>query len=106
MSRERRRLFQEEESPAEPGRYGCPMLVRAREDRAARPLPAMRCSLGWALHDEVDAARCRATDAVSDCWKQHPERTPMVALDGGESGVEDQVEPLAVTAHAIEAAGD
>ena len=29
MSRERRRLFLEEEQTAEPGRYGCPMLVRA-----------------------------------------------------------------------------
>lgn len=106
MSRERRRLFQEEESPAEPGRYGCPMLVRARMGRAGVPLPAMRCSLGWALHDDLDAARCRATDAVCDCWKQHPERTPMVALDGGDPGVESQEPALAATAQALEVAGD
>lgn len=87
MSREPRRLFQEEESPAEAGRFGCPMLVHSRfGDMAKGPLPVTRCSLGWALHDDLDAARCRATDTVGDCWKAHPERTPMVALTGGEHG--------------------
>jgi len=91
MSRERRRLFPEEEPTAEPGRFGCPMLVRSRAGLAAAgALPPMRCSLGWALHDDLDAARCRATDSVSDCWKVHPERTPMVALDGGEPGAEPE----------------
>ncbi len=80
MSRERRRLFLEEEQTAEPGRFGCPMLVRAHCGplRGGRE-PVFRCSLGWALHGEEDVSRCRATDAVPDCWKVHPERFPAVA---------------------------
>jgi len=39
----------------------------------------MRCSLGWALHDGLEVARCQATDVLTDCWKVHPERTPVVA---------------------------
>lgn len=81
MSRERRRLVPEDESAAEPGRFGCPMLVRTRlhlpPDAA---YPVMRCSLGWALHDASEAARCAATPAVTECWKVHPERAPVVAL--------------------------
>jgi hypothetical protein len=81
MSRERRRLFlDEEEQTAEPGRFGCPMLVRAH----CGPLrgsvePVFRCSLAWALHSEDDVMRCRATDVVTDCWKLHPERLLAVA---------------------------
>ena len=86
MSRERRRLFQPEEPSAEPGRYGCPMLFRTRL-RLSPDLnrPVMRCALGWALHNELEAARCAATDAVTDCWKVHPERTPVVALPATDS---------------------
>lgn len=81
MSRERRRFFQEEESPAEPGRYGCPMLTRGHRPHPIDPhRPLMRCSLGWALHDDVEVQRCLATEAVIDCWKVHPERTPIVVL--------------------------
>jgi hypothetical protein len=40
----------------------------------------MRCSLGWALHGEIEVERCLATEAVIDCWKEHPERTPVVVL--------------------------
>ena len=80
MSRVRRRLFSEEEQTAEPGRYGCPMLVRAHfGSLRGRVEPVYRCSLGWALHGEDDVSRCRATDAVPDCWKVHPERFPAVA---------------------------
>jgi len=80
MSRERRRLFLEEEQTAEPGRFGCPMLVRAH----CGPLrgttePVYRCSLAWALHGEDDVMRCRATHIVTDCWKVHPERLLAVA---------------------------
>jgi hypothetical protein len=80
MSRERRRLLTDEEQTAEPGRFGCPMLVRAH----CGPLrgatePVYRCSLGWALHGEDDAMRCRLTDVILDCWKVHPERFPAVA---------------------------
>ena len=86
MSRERRRLVPTDEPMAEPGRFGCPMLVRTRlylpPDAAC---PVMRCALGWALHDAMDAARCAATDAVTDCWKEHPERTPVVALPPAEA---------------------
>lgn len=81
MSLERRRLFPVEEAPAESGHYGCPMLTRARLVASARlPRPDMRCSLGWALHDETEADRCRATDAVTDCWKVHPERAAILVL--------------------------
>jgi len=81
MSRERRGLFVVEESQAEPGRYGCPMLVRGS---GTNPVdcgqPFWRCSLGWAIHGEHDAACCQATELVSDCWKVHPERTPVLVF--------------------------
>src|SRR5215204_1275340 len=61
MSRERRRLFQEEESMAEPGRYGCPMLARARRFSPIQENETQwRCSLGWALRGELDVACCLA----------------------------------------------
>ena len=81
MSLERRALFPEEESAAGPGRYGCPMLVRARfflpgdNDR-----PHVRCSLGWALHGENEVAWCMATEVLTDCWKVHPERISAVVV--------------------------
>jgi len=94
MSRERRRLFHEEESPAEPGRFGCPMLTRGHRTHPVRAgQPMMRCCLGWALHDELDVERCLATEAVIDCWKEHPERTPVVVLKpakGPEPGETEQ----------------
>ncbi len=86
MSRERRLLFPVEEPAAEPGRYGCPMLFRTRyypSPGATRP--AMRCALGWAIHNELEVARCSATDIVTDCWKVHPERTPVLALPGADA---------------------
>jgi hypothetical protein len=81
MSRERRRLFpEEEEQTAEPGRFGCPMLVRAHcGPLRGRVEPVFRCSLGWALHGNDDVMRCRATDTVPECWKVHPERFLAVA---------------------------
>ena len=93
MSRERRRLFLEEEPTAEPGRYGCPMLVRTRFYRPGSARPAMRCALGWALHNELEVARCAATDAVTDCWKIHPERTPVVVLATAEAGAASDPDP-------------
>ena len=89
MSRERRRLFLAEEPSAEPGRYGCPMLFRTRfhlTPDAVRPVA--RCALRWAVHNEIEAARCAATDAVTDCWKVHPERTPVVVLPTAETQAE------------------
>lgn len=80
MTRERRWLFQEEEPPAEPGRYGCPMLVRSRFVPTRTTDPMMRCSLGWALHNEREAARCTLVEVVADCWKGHPERAELVLL--------------------------
>ncbi len=81
MSRERRSLFHEEELPAEPGRFGCPMLTRGyRPNANDASLPLMRCSNGWAVHGDVEVQRCLATEVVMDCWKVHPERTPIVAL--------------------------
>ena len=86
MSRERRRLFLEEEPTAEPGRYGCPMLVRSRFRPPGAARPVMRCSLGWSLHNELEVARCAAVDVVTDCWKVHPERTPVVVLPTADAG--------------------
>jgi hypothetical protein len=79
MSRERRRLFLEEEQPAEPGRFGCPMLVRAHcGPLRGRVEPVYRCSLGWALHGDDDVMRCRLTEVVTDFCKVHPERFPVL----------------------------
>jgi hypothetical protein len=98
MSRERRRLFQEEETAAEPGRYGCPMLVRSRftPPRAAGPM--MRCSLGWALHNGREVARCAAVEMVADCWKAHPERAPVLLLPTTEQrgSIETDADPAVV----------
>ena len=97
MSRERRRLFPAEEPTAEPGRYGCPMLFRTRlhlPPDAAKPV--MRCGLGWALHNEVEVARCIATDVVTDCWKVHPERTPVVVFPVPEADTAVAPEPAKV----------
>jgi len=80
MSRERRQLFLEEEQTAEPGHFGCPMLVRAHcGPLRGRVEPVHRCSLGWALHGKDDVTRCRETDSVPACWKVHPERFLAVA---------------------------
>ena len=80
MSRERRRLFPTEEQTAEPGHFGCPMLVRAHcGPLRGRAEPVYRCSLAWALHGQDDVMRCRATDTVNDCWQMHPERLLAVA---------------------------
>ncbi len=108
MSHERRRLFFEEEPLAEPGRYGCPMLFRTRFYPSSRAAgPAMRCALGWALHNEVEVARCRATDAVTDCWKVHPERTPVIVLPGTEAEADADGDPgLAPTPATAKVAGD
>ena len=61
------------------------MLVLAA---AAHPVHSertlVRCQLGWALRDELDRARCRAVNAVPDCWQAHPERTPLVVLPAAE----------------------
>ncbi len=92
MSRERRWLF-EEESMAEPGRYGCPMLCRTRVTLPGMAGPVMRCALGWALHNDMEVARCAATSVVTDCWKVHPERTPVVVIPAAETGAEADAEP-------------
>ena len=90
MSRERRRLFQEEEQAAEPGRFGCPMLVLGHRTHPENGRALWRCHLGWALRTDLDVARCAATEAATDCWKVHPERTPLVVL--GASGLGHEVE--------------
>jgi hypothetical protein len=67
---------------AEPGRFGCPILVPVQwEGAGASGVPRSRCLIGWSLTDDLAVARCRATHAVTDCWKAHPERTPIVAAD-------------------------
>jgi hypothetical protein len=68
---------------------GCPMLIRAAADHPTRVGDVlMRCALGWSIHDAVDCARCAATNAVQDCWRVHPERTPAVAVGGDPEPVE------------------
>lgn len=70
------------EEATEPGRFGCPMLVHVQWERAVEAhVPTSRCLIGWSLTDDLAIARCRATDAVIDCWKAHPERTPIAAPD-------------------------
>ena len=67
---------------AEPGRFGCPLLVPVQWERTAEArVPRSRCLIGWSLTDDLAVARCRATHAVTDCWKAHPERTPLLATD-------------------------
>lgn len=29
----------------------------------------MRCSLGWALHNDEDVAKCLAVEGPAECWK-------------------------------------
>jgi len=56
------------------------MLVHVRWERAVEAhVPTSRCLIGWSLTDDIAIARCRATHAVVDCWKAHPERTPIAA---------------------------
>ena len=87
MSREPRPLFQEEDAVAEPGRFGCPMLVRPHHDLAPEQSPPMRCSLGWALHNESEIARCIETVNVADCWKAAPEAVVVIPpATGSTSG--------------------
>ena len=81
MGRERRPLASTEDA-AESGRFGCPMLAHIHSAHAvAKGVSDHRCHLGWALRTELDVARCRATNSVTDCWKAHPERAAVVALD-------------------------
>jgi hypothetical protein len=82
-----------EEFVAETINPGCPMLIRAAAHHPTKThLLLMRCALGWSLHDELDYARCGATHAVQDCWRVHPELTPVVALPDSEEPLE--AEPL------------
>ncbi len=75
-------VYTENEEVGEPGKFGCPMLAPVHWERAAETrVPTSRCLIGWSIGDELAVARCRATHAVMDCWKAHPERTPVVALD-------------------------
>ena len=61
------------------------MLVRAAATNPVHPeRTLMRCQLGWSIRDELDRARCRAVNAVPDCWRAHPERTPLVVLAANE----------------------
>ena len=55
--------------------FGCPMLTRTRIGLPVTGgVPAPRCSLGWALHSESEAAYCLETPDLVQCWKAHPER--------------------------------
>ena len=79
----------DDEFVAESINPGCPMLIRAAARHPTRPDALfMRCALGWSLHDELDYERCGATSAVQDCWRVHPERTPVVALPGSADALD------------------
>src|SRR6476469_501515 len=69
-----RPLFSEEPD-VESGRYGCPMLMRARQiyTRGVE-LPTHRCELGWAIHGEPAIERCMAVESAVECWKGASER--------------------------------
>jgi hypothetical protein len=73
MGRPQRPASRQEEDAAEAVRFGCPMLYRARTI-SATGLPAWRCHLGWAIHDEEELARCLETESVEECWRMHLER--------------------------------
>ena len=81
-----RRAASTDDEP-ESGLFGCPMLAPVHWEGAGQAgVSTRRCLIGWSLTDDLAIARCRATHAVVDCWKAHPERTPIVALDGASSG--------------------
>lgn len=51
-------------------RCGCSMLSRIRlRPRNPQALATMRCSLGWALHDGDEVAKCLAVEGPGECWK-------------------------------------
>jgi|GEM_PF-889274 len=104
MGRERRPLFPEEESMAEPGNFGCPMLIRPHHDLGGRSVPTMRCALGWALHNEAEIDRCAATGSVVECWKVDPALIEVVPRPGPRPHVVP--EPAAESLEIVRIAGD
>lgn len=49
---------------------GCSMLSRIRlRPRNPQAFATMRCSLGWALHDDSEVAKCLAAEGPGECWK-------------------------------------
>ena len=96
MMNRAQRVPQNDEEATEPGLFGCPMLTHLQWERAAEThVPTSRCLIGWSLTDDLAIARCRATHAVVDCWKAHPERTPIV--------VADHPDPIVAVLHAAAA---
>jgi hypothetical protein len=83
-------------APSDEGRvetigFGCPMLIRAAADHPVHSGDIlMRCALGWSIRDDLDCARCAATNAVQDCWRVHPERTPVVSVEDQIGRVDQQ----------------
>ncbi|MBA2753535.1 MAG: hypothetical protein H0U40_03600 [Chloroflexia bacterium] len=104
MGRERRPLFPAEEAMAEPGIYGCPMLIRPHHDLGGVRVPTMRCALGWALHNEAEIARCGETGSVVECWKVDPALIEVVPRPGPRVHVTP--EPAAETPEIDRIAGD
>lgn len=75
MSSGTRRPLFAEEPEVESGRYGCPMLMRARQIHTRGvDLPTHRCELGWAIHGEPEIERCMAVESSLECWKGASER--------------------------------
>lgn len=66
----------------EPIEAGCPMLIHAA---ASNPVDSsrafMRCALGWSVFSALSQARCSATHLVENCWREHPEKTPIVEVE-------------------------
>lgn len=59
---------------AETFRCGCSMLARIRlRPRNPSAFATMRCSLGFALHNEGEVAKCLAVEGPGECWKVTPD---------------------------------
>lgn len=65
----------------------------------------MRCSLGWALHNEPEIERCIETVNVAGCWKTAPEAIVVIPPATGATSGQRTREP-AVEAHMERVAGD
>lgn len=70
--------------------FGCPMLTRTGLGMPfAQGQRAPRCAMGWALHDEDEAALCMRTPNMLQCWKDDPEREAELRSDTGQDNAAD-----------------
>lgn len=70
--------------------FGCPMLTRTQLGMPfAQGQRAPRCSMGWAVHNEEEAALCMRTPDRVDCWKENPEREAQLRATVPEDSAAD-----------------